>query len=290
MTARFPHLIARAASRFVSALAILLAGAAPLLVVATPARSATVIGSIQDVTGAAYGGQFGFLQFNPLSTPQRIGTNTVWDIPRPARMVNGLFSIQLVGGYYNVSAGLPNKIIKILVPPNDTNVWQFNDCANLATNLGTFVWTNVPFSGFTGTLTNLAISRLLLTTNAPPGVMVTGAGIALANGFYAKSGGSYIAGNQYYIQATFCWPAYSYPNVAWQLFDAGGNSIYQQTNGVNLAGFSLPVTNPWTLNINGIMPNPTVIMATNMIITTVLTNNFNIIAFTNGICATNVLQ
>lgn len=130
---------------FVSALAILLAGAAHL-------SAATVIGSIQDVSALPYGGLVNTIQFTPLSCPQRIGTNTIWPQARTGRLTNGVFNVNLVGGLYYVGLvegpmDLTPKTVKILVPPNNTNVWQFNDCANLATNLGTFVWTNPPPSG-----------------------------------------------------------------------------------------------------------------------------------------------
>jgi|GEM_PF-4523844 len=144
MTARIQP-FARAASHFVSALAIFLACAAFLPGCAT---GATVVGSIQDVTGQPYGGMVNTLQFTPLSCPQRIGTNTVWPIAKGVTLTNGLFQIQLAGGLYYVGllgdSGPPSqpRTLKILVPPNDTNLWQFNDCANLATNLGTFGWTN----------------------------------------------------------------------------------------------------------------------------------------------------
>jgi hypothetical protein len=101
-----------------------------------------------------YGGQFGLIKFTPLSTPQRIGTNTIWDIPRFVNVTNGLFSVNLAGGVYTADAGAPNKTIQILVPPNDTNVWQFNDCAMLASNLDQFAYGSV----FTFIVTNVSVA------------------------------------------------------------------------------------------------------------------------------------
>lgn len=153
----------RAASHFVSALAILLAGAA-LFLMPNLGSTATVIGNIQDVSFNAYGGTVNLMQFTPLSCPQQIGTNTVWPVQSKIRLTNGLFQIQLAGGLYyagligDVAVGQTPKTVKILVPPNDTNIWQFNACASLATNLPIFTWTN-------GFYNLLAGTNILFTTN-----------------------------------------------------------------------------------------------------------------------------
>jgi len=159
----------------------LLLAIAGMLLAAGDGRGATVVGSVQDVTAKAYSGQYGFVQFTPLSTPQAIGTNTIWDVPCVARVTNGLFSVNLVGGYYWATPGSPNKTVKILVPPNDTNVWQFNDCANLATNLGTFAWTNSPIF-----LTPTNAAGLAVNLSLPYGDFATNAGFAFS-GFLSVS-------------------------------------------------------------------------------------------------------
>jgi hypothetical protein len=186
MTATFQP-FARAASHFVSALAIFLAGAAI-------SNAAMVIGSIQDVYANPYGGRFNTIQFTPLSCPQAIDTNTIWPVQKTANLTNGVFQVNLVGGIYwagligdsplNGSFGQTPKTVKILVPPNDTNVWQFNTCANLATNLGTFVWTNqagstvvTNINNATGTNVNLSGTFSGTFDNA------TGANVNLAGTF-----------------------------------------------------------------------------------------------------------
>jgi len=169
---------------FVSALAILLAGAAHL-------SAATVIGSIQDVSARPYGGLVNTLQFTPLSCPQRIGTNTVWPAVRTIRLTNGVFSVNLVGGLYY--CGLVEgpimqtpKTVKILVPPNDTNVWQFNDCANLATNVGTFLWTNQPPSGVATNVDNALGTNVNLSGSFSGNLQGTSGGNVVTYGPYQK--------------------------------------------------------------------------------------------------------
>jgi hypothetical protein len=127
-------------------------------------RAATITGNVQDITGSPYSPP---LRFLPLSTPLANGPATILDVPRSTPVVNGSFSIVLVGGLYNVDFGPPNKPMKILVPPNDAGTYNFNTVANLATNLGTFVFTN----------TLPTISSVLLSGD---GIMATtnGSGIA----------------------------------------------------------------------------------------------------------------
>ena len=111
------------------------------------ASAATVAGRATD---SGLNALTGTIRFVPLSTPQALGTNTVWDVPSAVPVTNGTFSVSLVGGLYRTETGPWGRSVRILVPPDDTNVYQFNYVASLATNLGTFVWTNPP-----GVVTNL---------------------------------------------------------------------------------------------------------------------------------------
>lgn len=103
-------------------------------------RGATVVGSVVECSGSALGAAPNFL---PLSTPLANGTNTILDRPKQGTVTNGVFSQSLAGGLYRVEFGAYGRSVKILVPPNDTNVWQFNVLAALATNLPSYTWTNV---------------------------------------------------------------------------------------------------------------------------------------------------
>lgn len=119
-----------------------------------PAQGADVEGNGVDV---GLSGLSGRISFVPLSTPMALGTNTVWDVPKTVMVTNGPFRVSLVGGRYRTEAGPWGKSVFILVPPNDTNVYQFNQVAGFATNLGSFIWTN-PFptiSGFVRPGTNV---------------------------------------------------------------------------------------------------------------------------------------
>ena len=141
MTACFP----RTFLKFVSALAIFMAGAA-FLPLSAPAQTATVVGSIHDVTDAPYGGKFNTIQFTPTNCPQQIGTNTYWPQARTALLTNGVFTVNLVPGFYYVGLvgdggfGQVPKTARMIVPPGATNTLQFNDCANLASNVLQFSW------------------------------------------------------------------------------------------------------------------------------------------------------
>lgn len=110
-----------------------------ILAGALQTQAATITGNVQDITGSPYSPPVRFL---PLSTPLANGPATVLDVPRSAQVINGTFTIMLVGGLYNVDFGPPNKSVKILVPPDDSGTYNFNSVANLATNLGTFAFTN----------------------------------------------------------------------------------------------------------------------------------------------------
>ena len=118
-------------------------------------------GNVTDCTGRPFMGQFRQMQFTPMSTPQFIGGNTIWpqNVTVPIA-TNGAVSGGLVGGLYWVGLGLQQHVMKVLVPPNDTNVWTLNQLAMLATNALEYIWlgdVNVTVSGATlppGILTN----------------------------------------------------------------------------------------------------------------------------------------
>ncbi len=162
--------------------------AAFLLLLGVRAESATVIGSIQDSFATAYGGQVRTIQFDPLSAPQGIGTNTIWPKVVTARITNGVFTANLVGGLYwagllgdDPVTGGPRKTVKVLVPPNDTNTYTLNEVANLATNLGTFAYTNRYYSyiGDGAGITNLQSSNIVGIVSG--GITNGQDGVTLAN-------------------------------------------------------------------------------------------------------------
>jgi hypothetical protein len=125
---------------------IILAVAASFLIM-SQAGAATIVGNLMDIYG---GGIDRTIKISPKSTPQAVtynGTNyTVMDLAKTVSSTNSVFAVVLLGGIYNVDFGTVNgvatPVTKILVPPYDTNTYSFNFVANLATNLGTFVWTN----------------------------------------------------------------------------------------------------------------------------------------------------
>lgn len=124
----------------------ILAFAASFLIL-SQAGAATIVGNLMDIYG---GGIDRTIKISPKSTPQAViynGTNyTVMDLAKTVSSTNSIFAVVLLGGIYNVDFGTVNgvatPVTKILVPPYDTNTYSFNYVANLATNLGTFVWTN----------------------------------------------------------------------------------------------------------------------------------------------------
>ncbi|MEN6533324.1 MAG: hypothetical protein ABFD89_06650 [Bryobacteraceae bacterium] len=158
------------------------------------ARAATVVGSIRDVTSQPYGGQFNFIQFNPLSTPQAIGTNTYWPKVCTAHVAGGVFSASLVGGFYDTGLVPFAKTVRIFVDPAATNVQQFNDCALLATNTSFFFITN-PLSLLASTGYVLAAvsplaskTQLTTTSNTLYGLIQAAAGAAGVVSFNSRTG------------------------------------------------------------------------------------------------------
>lgn len=109
------------------------------------AQSATVIGSLQDLTSRPFGGQ---LQFTPVAGAQSIGTNTYFPVTARCAVSNGLFAINLVGGVYLAAPVQYNAFGPRLagqglyVPFGDTNIWQFNDCVRLLASTVVVAYTN----------------------------------------------------------------------------------------------------------------------------------------------------
>lgn len=122
------------------------------------------------------------VKFVPLSGPQALGTNTVLEAPVAAGVTNGQFRQWLVGGLYRVEFGSASRSVRILVPPGDTNEYEFNHCAALATNLGTFVWTNNPGALIGGeVLTNDYEGAVRLLSSLAVGGPISGDGGGLTN-------------------------------------------------------------------------------------------------------------
>ena len=156
----------------------ILAVAASFLIL-SQAGAATIVGNLMDIYG---GGIDRTIKISPKSTPQAViynGTNyTVMDLAKTVSSTNSIFAVVLLGGIYNVDFGTVNgvatPVTKILVPPYDTNTYSFNYVANLATNLGTFVWTN-SYGSAAGT--NIVITTngalLVINASAPAAVVPT---------------------------------------------------------------------------------------------------------------------
>lgn len=147
----------------------ILAVAASFLIL-SQAGAATIVGNLMDIYG---GGIDRTIKISPKSTPQAViynGTNyTVMDLAKTVSSTNSIFAVVLLGGIYNVDFGTVNgmatPVTKILVPPYDTNTYSFNYVANLATNLGTFVWTN-SYGIAAGTNIVITTNGALLVINA----------------------------------------------------------------------------------------------------------------------------
>lgn len=143
MTALFP----RTFIKFVSALATLV-----IIALCASAAATPIVGSLQDITQSPYGGPLNSIAFKPFAVAQQNGTNTIWPIPSYAPITNGVFAVNLNEGFYYASPvsvsifGPPVRPIAIFVP-NNTNVWQFNQCQNLGNFLSTLGQTNLTFNG-----------------------------------------------------------------------------------------------------------------------------------------------
>jgi hypothetical protein len=310
--------------KFVSALAIFMAGAA-LLPLSAPAQSANVVGSIHDVMDMPFGGQFNTIQFTPTNCPQRIGTNTYWPQTRTARLTNGVFSVNLVPGFYFVGLvgeggfGQVPKTARMIVPPGATNTLQFNDCANLASNVWQFSWAapGGATSKFTATITNLASVpfQIVVTTNNLPATNVYSYSPYVTvsnstNGIVSNptNGYSTLYGNYGYYDSTdyvgtnrynFSWSPAS--GGTWLIYAFGPNVSYHKTNSAltNLAGFydstAYGITDRVTVTYStGSFSFSDTSTTTNILTTNVIaladTFHYNLTTYTNGIAVTNIFQ
>ena len=167
-----------------AALSLLLTFAALLV---PSLQSAVVTNLMVDISGVAINRT---VNFYPQSTPQSMtwgGTNvTVMDLAKSVASTNGAWAKQFVGGLYYADFGTMNDgtrtdRVLFLVPPNDSATYDFNYCANLATNLGTFVWTNNYYVQVT---TNLAGNALVQVTNIAQSVSGSG-GVTNGGGILA---------------------------------------------------------------------------------------------------------
>ena len=264
---------AKAANRLCCAAALAL-----LFIIATGSLPATtVVGTIQDITFTPYGGVNNGVTFTPLSCPQAVNvvsngiTNaiTIWDVPRTARLTNGGFRVNLAGGIYFAGLASPapfggsGRTVKILVPPNDTNIWNFNDCARLTNGIGTFIWTNSPPVAITTnylTITN-AITVYSWQTNIT----------AVTNNLNTT------------YQTNYTWVYYqAYTNTTLLTNTVNTTNVFNLTNGIiGATGFTGTVTNffsavtvsatnttapsftNWTIFLNGASTFPQVVIPVN---------------------------
>lgn len=127
------------------------------------ASAATVLVSLVDAGNSTYTPTT--VTFTPLDTPLADGTNIVVDVAITVS-TNGNFSTNLVGGRYEVAVGSTARRFNILVPPSDTNSYTLPYLANLATNVGTFIWTNPPTSGATTNYSVPGGSTLYITNGS----------------------------------------------------------------------------------------------------------------------------
>jgi len=119
-------------------------------------RGATVVGNTIDAAGNP---TVDVVRFVPPHTYIAYGTNTVvcWPV-RAVVDTNNNFSTFLVGGFYDVYFGGDDTLppLRVLVPLNDTNVYNLNQVAQLAVNASMFGLGNVTITNFlpNGAITN----------------------------------------------------------------------------------------------------------------------------------------
>lgn len=151
-----------------------------------PLRGAVVVGSSHDVTGTTYAGPINQIQFKPVLIPQGIGTNTIWPVTVIANVTNGFFSPTLATGFYSVSPvsvsvfGPSGPHIIIFVPP-DTNIYQFNQCSDIALSLGRILQTNPPPAINAVGFTNANASSLFGSGIIPSQFLPTNSGTGQTN-------------------------------------------------------------------------------------------------------------
>lgn len=120
---------------------LLFLGLVMVLVSCCPVRGAWVVGQFEDPQERAFSSRVTFIPV-PQYFPQAFGTKTILPVTVSATLTNGAMRVWLVGGPYRVEWGSFSAPQRIIVPPNDTNTFEFNYCASLATNLPSFTWTN----------------------------------------------------------------------------------------------------------------------------------------------------
>lgn len=135
-------------------------------------HGADVIGPVQDAMQRPYTGKYRQAYFHPLSGKQNIDDVVIWPVDVTVNVTtNGNFrATNMVGGIYffgyvreDDNGGYRNAL-RILVPPNSTNTYTLAECAMLATNIGTFVWTNgLPTAVVS--ITNYVVTNYVWTTN-----------------------------------------------------------------------------------------------------------------------------
>jgi hypothetical protein len=138
--------------------------------------------------------------------------------------------------------GVATPVTKILVPPYDTNTYSFNYVANLATNLGTFVWTNT-YGIAAGTNIVIQTNGALLVinaagstaTNLTPGQLATIAAAITNNQVAANLGYTTFTNSKY--QAWSLIPNVSYLNANAGFYSANlylGNTNFPEAQNTNM--------------------------------------------------------
>ena len=128
-----------------------------LLIGTQASFGATVVGKISDISG----NQAPFTpKFEAIRVPYIEGTNVVVDGVRFATVLDDYFSIEVLGGIYNVYYSTTNAPVVSFVPIS-TNTFQFKDTL---TNVPTFYSTNFP----PGVSTNVtgAVTATVITNNS----------------------------------------------------------------------------------------------------------------------------
>jgi hypothetical protein len=172
MTTRYLHSFPSRFAVLVSAL-VTLCTCAAFWLFTDPAQGTPVTGGLQDVTGIPYGGPLNLVRFTPFGVAEAVGTNTIWPAPITVPVTNGVFSANLVPGFYNIAPVVfstfgPALRQKALFVPPDTNVWSVSQCQNIAQFLGTLGITNSVMAMDASLFTNGNASTLFKSGIIPP--------------------------------------------------------------------------------------------------------------------------
>jgi len=174
-----------------------LVGLVGLVAVLSLRAQVTVVGDLVDCTDSPAGTAPVFRPV-PGWTPLAWGNKTVLSAERPSSMdTNYHFTARLLGGWYDADFGAWSRKIRIVVPPNDTNTYQFNYLAGLATNLMTFGWTNLlgqisgrvlPGANMVFTTNNAGLANETITVALVAGLPTTnGLNVFTGNNVFANS-------------------------------------------------------------------------------------------------------